>query len=232
MNRHPVRLDVITLFPELVSVPMSTSIMKRARDKGLLEFAVHDLREHGLGRHRQVDDTPCGGGPGMVLRPEPLFAALRAIHTPQSRVILMTPAGRRFDQAAARRLAGEEHLIFLSGHYEGVDERVTERWVDEELSIGDYVLTNGTIAAAVVMDAIVRLLPGALGDEQSSVEESFGASGLLEAPQYTKPAEFEGMIVPEVLLGGNHAKIAQWRAEQALARTRRNRPDLLADAGL
>ncbi len=232
MNRHSVRLDVITLFPELVSVPMSTSIMKRARDKGLLEFAVHDLREHGLGRHRQVDDTPCGGGPGMVLRPEPLFAALRAIHTPQSRVILMTPAGRRFDQAAARRLAGEEHLIFLSGHYEGVDERVTERWVDEELSIGDYVLTNGTIAAAVVMDAIVRLLPGALGDDQSSVEESFGASGLLEAPQYTKPAEFEGLAVPEVLLGGNHAKIAQWRAEQALARTRRNRPDLLADAGL
>lgn len=232
MNRHPVRLDVITLFPELVSVPMSTSIMKRARDKGLLEFAVHDLREHGLGRHRQVDDTPCGGGPGMVLRPEPLFAALRALHTPQSRVILMTPAGRRFDQAAARRLAGEQHLIFISGHYEGVDERVTERWVDEELSIGDYVLTNGTIAAAVVMDAIVRLLPGALGDEQSSVEESFGASGLLEAPQYTKPAEFEGMTVPEVLLGGNHAKIAQWRAEQALARTRRNRPDLLADAGL
>ncbi len=227
-----MRLDVITLFPELVSVPMSTSIMKRARDKGLLEFAVHDLREHGLGRHRQVDDTPCGGGPGMVLRPEPLFAALRAIHTPQSRVILMTPAGRRFDQAAARRLAGEQHLIFISGHYEGVDERVTERWVDEELSIGDYVLTNGTIAAAVVMDAIVRLLPGALGDDQSSVEESFGASGLLEAPQYTKPAEFEGMAVPEVLLGGNHAKIAQWRAEQALARTRRNRPDLLADAGL
>jgi tRNA (guanine37-N1)-methyltransferase len=232
MNRHSVRLDVITLFPELVSVPMSTSIMKRARDKGLLEFAVHDLREHGLGRHRQVDDTPCGGGPGMVLRPEPLFAALRTVHTPRSRVILMTPAGRRFDQAAARRLAGEEHLIFISGHYEGVDERVTERWVDEELSIGDYVLTNGTIAAAVVMDAIVRLLPGALGDDQSSVEESFGASGLLEAPQYTKPAEFEGLAVPEVLLGGNHAKIAHWRAEQALARTRRNRPDLLADAGL
>jgi tRNA (guanine37-N1)-methyltransferase len=232
MNRHSVRLDVITLFPELVSVPMSTSIMKRARDKGLLEFAVHDLREHGLGRHRQVDDTPCGGGPGMVLRPEPLFAALRTVHTPRSRVILMTPAGRRFDQAAARRLAGEEHLIFISGHYEGVDERVTERWVDEELSIGDYVLTNGTIAAAVIMDAIVRLLPGALGDDQSSVEESFGASGLLEAPQYTKPAEFEGLAVPEVLLGGNHAKIAQWRAEQALARTRRNRPDLLADAGL
>jgi len=227
-----VRLDVITLFPELVSVPMGTSIMKRARDKGLIEFAAQDLREFGLGRHRQVDDTPCGGGPGMVLRPEPLFAALRTVHTPQSRVILMTPAGRRFDQATARRLACEKHLIFISGHYEGVDERVTERWVDEELSIGDYVLTNGTLAAAVVMDAIVRLLPGVLGDDQSSVEESFGAAGLLEAPQYTKPAEFEDMPVPEVLLGGNHAKITAWRAEQALERTRRNRPDLLKDAGL
>jgi len=227
-----VRLDVITLFPELVSVPMGTSIMKRARDKGLIEFAAQDLREFGLGRHRQVDDTPCGGGPGMVLRPEPLFAALRTVHTPQSRVILMTPAGRRFDQATARRLAGEKHLIFISGHYEGVDERVTEHWVDEELSIGDYVLTNGTLAAAVVMDAIVRLLPGVLGDDQSSVEESFGAAGLLEAPQYTKPAEFEDMPVPEVLLGGNHAKITAWRAEQALERTRRNRPDLLKDAGL
>lgn len=227
-----MRLDVITLFPELVSVPMGTSIMKRARDKGLIEFAAQDLREFGLGRHRQVDDTPCGGGPGMVLRPEPLFAALRTVHTPQSRVILMTPAGRRFDQATARRLACEKHLIFISGHYEGVDERVTERWVDEELSIGDYVLTNGTLAAAVVMDAIVRLLPGVLGDDQSSVEESFGAAGLLEAPQYTKPAEFEDMPVPEVLLGGNHAKITAWRAEQALERTRRNRPDLLKDAGL
>lgn len=227
-----MRLDVITLFPELVSVPMGTSIMKRARDKGLIEFAAQDLREFGLGRHRQVDDTPCGGGPGMVLRPEPLFAALRTVHTPQSRVILMTPAGRRFDQATARRLACEKHLIFISGHYEGVDERVTEHWVDEELSIGDYVLTNGTLAAAVVMDAIVRLLPGVLGDDQSSVEESFGAAGLLEAPQYTKPAEFEDMPVPEVLLGGNHAKITAWRAEQALERTRRNRPDLLKDAGL
>lgn len=227
-----MRLDVITLFPELVSVPMGTSIMKRARDKGLIDFAVQDLREFGLGRHRQVDDTPCGGGPGMVLRPEPLFAALRAVHTPESRVILLTPAGRRFDQATARRLAGEKHLIFISGHYEGVDQRVTERWVDEELSIGDYVLTNGTIAAAVVMDAIVRLLPGVLGDDQSSVEESFGETGLLEAPQYTKPAEFEGMPVPEVLLGGNHAKITAWRSEQALERTRRNRPDLLEDAGL
>lgn len=222
-----MRLDVITLFPELVSVPMGTSIMGRARERGIITLGVHDLRQHGLGRHRQVDDTPCGGGPGMVLRPEPLFAALESVHTKQSRVILMTPGGRRFDQAAARRLSAEQHLIFISGHYEGVDERVVERWVDEELSIGDFVLTNGAIAAVVVMDAIVRLLPGALGDEMSAVEESFGASGLLEAPHYTKPAEFLGMRVPEVLLGGNHAKIAEWRAAQALERTRRNRPDLL-----
>jgi len=223
-----VRLDVITLFPELVSVPMGTSIMGRARERGIITLGVHDLREHGLGRHRQVDDTPCGGGPGMVLRPEPLFAALEALDTERARVILMTPGGRRFDQAVARRLAAEEHLIFISGHYEGVDERVVEHWVDEELSIGDFVLTNGAIAAVVVMDAIVRLLPGALGDETSAVEESFGASGLLEAPHYTKPAEFRGLRVPEVLLGGNHARIAQWRAAQSLERTRRNRPDLLA----
>ncbi|HCN28117.1 MAG TPA: tRNA (guanosine(37)-N1)-methyltransferase TrmD [Verrucomicrobiales bacterium] len=223
-----MRLDVITLFPELVSVPMGTSIMGRARERGIITLGVHDLREHGLGRHRQVDDTPCGGGPGMVLRPEPLFAALEALDTERARVILMTPGGRRFDQAVARRLAAEEHLIFISGHYEGVDERVVEHWVDEELSIGDFVLTNGAIAAVVVMDAIVRLLPGALGDETSAVEESFGASGLLEAPHYTKPAEFRGLRVPEVLLGGNHARIAQWRAAQSLERTRRNRPDLLA----
>jgi len=223
-----VRLDVITLFPELVSVPMGTSIMGRARERGIITLGVHDLREHGLGRHRQVDDTPCGGGPGMVLRPEPLFAALEALDTERARVILMTPGGRRFDQAAARRLAAEEHLIFISGHYEGVDERVVEHWVDEELSIGDFVLTNGAIAAVVVMDALVRLLPGVLGDDTSAVDESFGASGLLEAPHYTKPAEFRGMRVPEVLLGGNHAKIAQWRAAQSLERTRRNRPDLLA----
>ncbi|HRJ11424.1 MAG TPA: tRNA (guanosine(37)-N1)-methyltransferase TrmD [Prosthecobacter sp.] len=219
---------MITLFPELVSVPMGTSIMGRARERGIITLGVHDLREHGLGRHRQVDDTPCGGGPGMVLRPEPLFAALEALDTERARVILMTPGGRRFDQAAARRLAAEEHLIFISGHYEGVDERVVEHWVDEELSIGDFVLTNGAIAAVVVMDALVRLLPGVLGDDTSAVDESFGASGLLEAPHYTKPAEFRGMRVPEVLLGGNHAKIAQWRAAQSLERTRRNRPDLLA----
>ncbi|HYF36346.1 MAG TPA: tRNA (guanosine(37)-N1)-methyltransferase TrmD [Prosthecobacter sp.] len=222
-----MRIDVITLFPELITVPMATSIMGRAQEKGALQLAVHDLREHGLGKHRQVDDTPYGGGQGMLLRPEPLFAALEPVHTEKSRVILMTPSGRRFDQRTAERLCGEDHLIFISGHYEGVDHRVVEHWVDEELSLGDYVLTNGAIAAVVVMDAVVRLLPGVLGDEQSAVEESFGPSGLLEAPHYTKPAEFRGLKVPEVLLSGHHGKIAEWRAEQALARTKTNRPDLL-----
>jgi len=222
-----MRIDVLTLFPEIVTVPMGASIMGRAQEKGALELAVHDLREHGLGKHRHVDDTPYGGGQGMVIRPEPMWAALEKIDQPQARIILMSPAGRRFDQAAAHRLSAEEHLIFISGHYEGIDQRVIDHWVDEELSLGDYVLTNGAIAAVVMMDAIVRLLPGVLGDEMSAVEESFGESGLLEAPQYTKPAEFAGMRVPEVLLGGNHAKIAAWRAEMALERTRAMRPDLL-----
>lgn len=222
-----MRLDVITLFPELVTVPMGASIMGRAQDKGAVELGVHDLREHGLGKHKHVDDTPYGGGQGMLLRPEPLFAALEKVHTPDARVILMSPAGQPFNQAAARRLAQEPHLIFISGHYEGVDQRVVDHWVDEEISLGDYVLTNGAIAAVVVMDAIVRLLPGVLGDEMSAVEESFGAEGLLEAPHYTKPAEFQGMKVPEILLSGNHGKIATWRQQQALERTRRLRPDLL-----
>lgn len=222
-----MRIDVVTLFPELITVPMGTSIMGRAQDKGALQLAVHDLREFGLGRHRQVDDTPYGGGQGMLLRPEPLFAALENVHTETSRVILMSPAGRRFDQATAQRLSQCEHLILISGHYEGVDQRVVDHWVDEEISLGDYVLTNGAIAAVVVMDAIVRLLPGVLGDEQSAVEETFGPTGLLEAPHYTKPAEFRGLKVPDVLLSGNHGKIAEWRADQALARTKERRPDLL-----
>lgn len=222
-----MQVDVITLFPELISVPMGTSMMGRAQEKRLLQLQVHDLRAFGLGRHQQVDDTPCGGGQGMVLRPEPIFEAMEKIHTPESRVLLMTPQGRRFDQAAARRLSAEEHLIILCGHYEGVDHRVIERWVDEEISIGDYVLTNGAIAAVVVMDAIVRLIPGVLGDENSAIEESFGPTGLLEAPQYTKPAEFRGMKVPDLLLGGHHGKIAEWRRVMAIERTRQNRPDLL-----
>ena len=220
-------IEVITLFPELITVPMRTSMMGRAQDKGLAEVRVHDLREKGLGRHRQVDDTPYGGGQGMLLRPEPLFEMLDQIDAPAARIIYLTPGGKPFNQATAQRLAAEEHLIFISGHYEGIDHRVVEQWVDEEISIGDYVLTNGAIAAVVVMDAVVRLIPGVLGDEMSAVEESFGPSGLLEAPHYTKPAEYRGMKVPDMLLSGHHGKIAEWRTQQAIERTKANRPDLL-----
>ncbi len=222
-------LEAVTLFPELITVPMNTSIMGRAQQRRLVEVRVHDLRDCGLGKHRQVDDTPCGGGPGMVLRPEPLFEMFEKIDAPEARIVYLSPAGKPFTQSAAARLAGEGHLIFLCGHYEGVDQRVIDTWVDEEISLGDYVLTNGAIAAAVVMDAIVRLLPGVLGDDQSSVDESFGPSGLLEAPHYTKPGEYRGLKVPDVLLGGHHGKVAEWRARMARERTALMRPDLLAD---
>lgn len=222
-----MQIDVITLFPEVVTVPLSASIMGRAREKGVLDLRVHDLRERGIGKYRQVDDEPYGGGPGMVMRPEPIFAQLEQIKTPQSRVLFMSPQGKRFDQNDARRLSTESHLIILCGHYEGVDQRVIDACVDEELSLGDYVLTNGAIAAAVMVDAIVRLIPGVLGDDESAIQESFGASGLLDHPHYTRPAEFREMKVPDILLSGDHAKVAKWRAQQALERTKKNRPDLL-----
>jgi tRNA (guanine37-N1)-methyltransferase len=220
-------VDVITLFPDIVTIPLGASIIGRAQERGVVTLRVHDPREHGRGKYRQVDDEPYGGGPGMVMRPEPLVATLDPLRSPQSRVVFLTPQGRRFDQAAARRLSAESHLIFLCGHYEGIDQRIVDACVDEELSIGDYVLTNGALAAAVVIDAIVRLLPGVLGDDESSVEESFGATGLLDYPHYTRPAEWNGLKVPEILLSGDHAKIAQWRAAQALERTKKNRPDML-----
>ncbi len=222
-----MQVDVITLFPDVVAGPLGASIVGRAQERGLLELRVHDLRTQGQGKYRQVDDEPFGGGPGMVLKPEPVFAALEPLRTPQSRVLLMTPQGRPFHQRDAERLSREAHLILLCGHYEGVDQRLVEECVDEELSLGDYVLTNGAIAAVVVIDAITRLLPGVLGDETSAVHESFGASGLLDHPHYTRPAEWRGRKVPEILLSGDHAKIAAWRAEQARERTRRNRPDLI-----
>ncbi|HSJ03940.1 MAG: tRNA (guanosine(37)-N1)-methyltransferase TrmD [Verrucomicrobium sp.] len=224
-----MQVDVITLFPEVVTVPLGASIMGRAREKGVLDLRVHDLRQHGIGKYRQVDDSPFGGGPGMVMRPEPIHAMLEQVRTPQSRVIFMTPQGRPFDQATARRLSTEEHLIFLCGHYEGVDQRIVDTLVDEEISLGDYVLTNGAIAAAVVVDAIVRLVPGVLGDDESAVQESFGESGMLDHPHYTRPAEWQGQKVPDILLSGDHGKIAKWRAEQAKERTRKNRPDLLKE---
>jgi len=222
-----MRIDIVTLFPEVALAPLSDSIIGRAREAGVVQIQAHQLRDWSEDKHRRVDAAPYGGGPGMVLRPEPLFAAVEALRGPDSRVILMTPQGRPLKQQLARGLAAAQHLILLCGHYEGVDHRVVEAVVDEEISIGDYILTNGALAAAVLCDAVVRLLPGALGDDESPSDESFSNPGLLEAPTYTKPAEFRGMAVPEVLSSGNHARIKQWKENQAAARTRANRPDLL-----
>lgn len=222
-----MRVDILTLFPEIALTPLSESMMKRAQNAGLVEVAAHDLRDWATGKHRKTDDYLCGGGQGMLMKPEPIFAAIEELRTPDSRVIFLTPQGQVFKQAMARELSNESHIIFLCGHYEGVDQRVIDELVDFELSIGDYVLTNGAIAAAVVTDAIVRLLPGALGDARSAVEESFSDPNLLEASAYTKPIEFRGLKVPDVLLSGHHAKIEEWKAEQAQLKTRANRPDLL-----
>ena len=220
-----MRFDILTLFPGICEGPLNESILKRARDRGLIEVGLHDIRDFCTDKHRQADDYPFGGGAGMVMKPEPVFSAIEAVRKPESRVVFLTPQGKRFEQADARRLSAEPHLILLCGHYEGLDHRVVEALVDEEISIGDYVLTNGAIAAVVLLDAVARLLPGVLGDADSPVHESF-SDGLLEAPQYTRPAEFRGKIVPDILLGGNHAAIARWRKEMAIERTRRNRPDL------
>jgi tRNA (guanine37-N1)-methyltransferase len=221
-----MKIDVLTLFPEMFAGPLDVSIVARARKAGLLEVRVHNLRDWTHDRHKTVDDRPFGGGAGMVLKPEPIFEAVESLAGNNPRVLLTTPAGRRFDQALARELAAEPHLLFICPSYEGVDERVCEALVDDEVSIGDYVLTNGGLPAMVMIDAVARLLPGALGDEASSVDESF-SHGLLEYPHYTRPAEYRGLKVPEVLLGGHHAEIAAWRAGQARLRTARRRPDLL-----
>lgn len=240
-----MRIDIVTLFPEICRAPLSESILKRAQEKGILELHVHNLRDWTTDKHHIVDDAPFGGGQGMVMKPEPIFAAVEdlqrmpnaqrpalnapsKIDNPKSKILLMSPAGRRLEQKLAAELSQESRLIIICGHYEGVDHRVIEYLVDLEVSIGDYVLTNGAIAAVVLVDAIVRLLPGALGHEKSSVDDSFSSeSSMLEAPHYTRPAEFRGWKVPEVLLSGNHAEIAKWRKEQSLKRTRRNRPDLM-----
>jgi tRNA (guanine37-N1)-methyltransferase len=221
-----MKIDILTLFPEICRAPLSESIMKRAQEKGIINLLIHNLRHWTTDKHHIVDDAPFGGGQGMVMKPEPVFAAVADLRTQTSKVVLMSPAGRRFDQQVATQLSKEPHLIIICGHYEGVDHRVIEHLVDLEISIGDYVLTNGAIAAVVLIDAIVRLLPDALGHEQSAVDDSFNL-GLLEAPQYTRPAEFRGWKVPEVLLSGNHAEIEKWRKEQAIKRTSENRPDLL-----
>jgi tRNA (guanine37-N1)-methyltransferase len=220
-----VEIDILTLFPAMGESLLGESMLRIAREKGLADIRLRNLREWAPGKHRVTDEPPYGGGAGMVIKVEPIFNALAELRRPESRVILLSAQGSRFDQAAARRLATERHLVLISGHYEGVDQRVADHLVDEELCIGDYVLTNGTLAALVVSDAVVRLLPGVLGDAMSAEDESF-SHGLLEYPHYTRPAEFQGWAVPEVLLGGNHAVIDAWRRAQAETRTRQRRPDL------
>jgi tRNA (guanine37-N1)-methyltransferase len=219
-----LRIDVVTLFPELFPGPLSASVAGRAFERGLATLTAHNLREWGLGRHRSVDDAPYGGGAGMILRPEPVAAALDAIRGPDSTVLLMDPGGQPFRQELAHDLASRPHLVFVCPRYEGIDERVRSL-VDLEVSIGDYVLSGGELPALVVIDAVLRLLPGAI-DAASPVEESF-AGGLLEYPQYTRPPDFNGMRVPDILVSGDHGAIGRWRREQAIERTRRNRPELL-----
>jgi tRNA (guanine37-N1)-methyltransferase len=227
----PLQIDIVTLFPGLVEPALGESMIGRARTRGLVDIRVVNLRDYAEGRHRVTDDSPFGGGGGMILKPEPLFAAVEALRTPTARVILMDPRGRLLTQSMAWELAEARHLIVLSGRYEGVDERVSERLVDDAVSIGDYVLTGGELPALVVTDAVVRLIPGVLGGEGAAQRESF-ADGLLEPPQYTRPEEFRGARVPSVLLSGDHARIERWRRMQALYRTWRWRPDLLAQARL
>ncbi|HET6401110.1 MAG TPA: tRNA (guanosine(37)-N1)-methyltransferase TrmD [Candidatus Kapabacteria bacterium] len=223
-----MRIDIISAVPKLLESPLSESIVKRAREKGVVEIHVHDLREFGVGNYHQIDDEPFGGGAGMVLKPEPLFAIFRELTDEREydERIFMTPDGERFSQPMANMLSMKQNILILCGHYKGVDERVRERWITKEISIGDFVLTGGELPAAVVVDSIVRLLPGALHDAESALMDSF-QNGLLEGPVYTRPAEFEGRNVPEILLSGDHKKIEAYRYEEALRRTGERRPDLL-----
>ena len=224
-----MKIDILTLFPEICRAPLSESIMKRAQENGIVDLHIHNLRQWTTDKHHIVDDAPFGGGQGMIMKPEPIFAAVEELRTKNSVVVLMTPQGKTLTQSLAAELSKHERLIVICGHYEGIDQRVIEHLVDAEISIGDYVLTNGAVAAVVLVDAIVRLLPGALGHEQSAADDSF-SEGLLEAPQYTRPAEFRGWKVPDILLSGNHAEIAAWKKKEAAKRTRENRPDLLSQA--
>jgi tRNA (guanine37-N1)-methyltransferase len=226
-----MRIDILTLFPTIAAAPLGESMIGKAQQRGLVTIQTHNLRDWARDKHRTTDDAPYGGSQGMVMKCEPIFAAIEELKGSDAespaRVILMTPGGRRFDQTIATEYAGSgAHLILLCGHYEGIDQRVIDHLIDDEISLGDYVLTNGALAAAVFTDAVVRLLPGVLGDANSAPDDSF-ASGLIEGPQYTRPVEFRGWRVPEILLSGNHGAIAKWRREQAMERTRRLRPDLL-----
>lgn len=225
-----MRIDILTIFPEMFEPILGESIVRRAKDKGLVKIAVHNLRDYSDDKHRKVDDRPFGGGPGMVFKPEPVFKAVgyikSKIKNQKSKVIMLTPQGKVLNQKLAKELSKSKNLILICGHYEGIDERVRVKLVDEEVSIGDYVLTGGELPAMVLVDAVVRLVKGVLGDENSSQSDSF-CDGLLEYPQYTRPADFKGMKVPKVLLSGDHQKIAKWRKEQALKVTRKKRPDLM-----
>lgn len=224
---EPLKIDVITIFPRMLDGFLGESMLKRAARSGAVEFRVINLRDFTDDVHRTTDDRPYGGGPGMIMKPEPIFKAVESVRGEGSRVVLMTPQGCRFDQAKARELSQAAHVVFICGHYEGVDERVRQALVTDEISIGDYVLTNGAVAAAVVIDAVVRLRPGVLGAGDEATEQESFSEGKLEFPQYTRPAEFRGMKVPEVLVSGNHEKIARWREQESLKRTKERRPDLM-----
>lgn len=229
-----MKIDILSLFPEMFDGVLHSSIMKKAQEKEAVQFSVTDFRDYSENKHRKVDDYPYGGGAGMVLKPEPLFAAVEAVTEDiktKPRVVLLCPQGERFSQEKAEEFSKEEHLIFICGHYEGYDERIRQELVTDEISLGDFVLTGGEIAAMAIVDSVVRLLPDVLGNAESSVLDSF-STGLLEHPQYTRPANFRGLEVPEVLLSGNHAKIEEWREEQALLRTYNRRKDLLETAPL
>jgi tRNA (guanine37-N1)-methyltransferase len=226
-----VKFHIVTIFPEFFRGPFEHGVIQKAREAGLIEIHVHDLRTWTYDRHRTVDDRPFGGGEGMLLKAGPIFEAVEAIWPERgegSKVVLLSAQGKKFDQAKAREFSGLKELLLICGRYEGVDERVAEHLAEEELSIGDYVLSGGELAAAVVVDAVARLQAGVLGNESSSVDESFSEEGLLDWPQYTRPAEFRGWKVPEVLIGGNHEEIRKWRRSAAREKTRRHRPDLLA----
>ncbi len=221
-----MRIDVFTIFPAILEAPLRESLLGRAIAEGLLDVRVHDLRDWSTDRHRSVDDEAYGGGPGMVLKPEPIFAAVESLDPDRGRVLLLSPAGRRLDQALVRELSEETHLTLLCGRYEGVDERVVEGLPAEEVSIGDYVLAGGEVPALVVIEAVTRLIPGVIGKDESHEQDSFAEPGVLDHPQYTRPAEFRGMAVPEVLRSGDHGAVERWRREAARAKATRNRPDL------
>lgn len=222
-----MRIDILTIFPGILESPLRESLLGKAIEGGTLDVRLHDIRDHTTDRHRQVDDESYGGGPGMVMKPEPVFSAVESLGGSLKRVLLLSPAGRRLDQELVRELAAEPWLVLICGRYEGVDERVAEGLPAEEVSVGDYVLSGGELPALVVLEAVTRLVPGVIGREESHERDSFGADGLLDHPHYTRPAEFRGLSVPEVLLSGDHAAIERWRRQAALDKTRRNRPDLL-----